>query len=112
MVEWHEFDARAAALDDIPVCNIPTALFIWALVRFAILKKNKTVTTIATTINFVYFRLLHSNGQEYAKRFHFTFEMVCTCAKNGFSNLSCNDKTTNYKSDKLERIICLSKAQF
>ena len=38
MVEWHELNARATALDDIPVCNIPTALFLWAMVNVTLLK--------------------------------------------------------------------------
>ena len=35
-----------------------------------------------TILNFVYFQLSHSNGQEYAKIYYFTFEMDCACAKN------------------------------
>ena len=53
------------------------------------------MTIIATRPNFVYLLLLHSNGEEYAKKFQFTIEMQ----KHGFSSLSCSDKTTNEKLD-------------
>ena len=33
------------------------------------------------------------------KIFQFTIKMDCTCAKNGFSSLSCSDKVTNEKFD-------------
>ena len=38
--EWSNnmLNARGTALDDIPVCNIPTALFLWAMVSFTVLK--------------------------------------------------------------------------
>ena len=53
----------------------------------------------ATKLNFVYFRLLHSNGQECAKKFISRLKWTARALKTGFSSLSYSDKTTNDKFD-------------